>query len=213
VWNLATAERPNYVTRLGRSCAFLAVLGAGLIVTTALAGFGTFGRHNIALGVAGEIVALLVNIATYIGVFRVLTAKVVRTRKLLAGAVFGGVAWTILQAVGRLSRRTRLEERQHHLRDLRCRARSDRLALPRLPRHDLCGRTQYRARPSPLAAQYGPAGFDPRVPRRMVFNPGQGSKDRGRVTADKAALRLGPGDRTGAQPGLAKSIEAGATGK
>lgn len=100
VWNLPGTERPNYVTRLGRSLAFLAVLGAGLVATTGLAGFGTFGRHNIAVGVVSEIMALLVNIATYVGVFRVLSPKVVHTRTLLAGAVLGGVAWTILQAVG-----------------------------------------------------------------------------------------------------------------
>ena len=54
VWNLPGADRPNFVKRLGRSLAFLAVLGSGLVVTTALAGFGTFGRHNIALGVVSE---------------------------------------------------------------------------------------------------------------------------------------------------------------
>jgi membrane protein len=31
VWNLAGPERPNYAARLGRSFAFLAVLGLGLV--------------------------------------------------------------------------------------------------------------------------------------------------------------------------------------
>lgn len=100
VWNLPGADRPNFVTRLGRSFVFLLVLGSGLVVTTALAGFGTFGRHNVALGVFGEALAIVVNIATYFGAFRVLTPKVVRSRQLVAGAIFGGIAWTILQAVG-----------------------------------------------------------------------------------------------------------------
>jgi YihY family inner membrane protein len=100
VWNLPGTQRPNFVKRLGRSLAFLAVLGLGLIVTTALAGFGTFGRHNIVLGVVSEILAIAVNIATFFGAYRVLTPKVVHSRQLVAGAILGGVGWTILQAVG-----------------------------------------------------------------------------------------------------------------
>jgi YihY family inner membrane protein len=100
VWNLPGPDRPNFVTRLGRSFAFLAVLGSGLVVTTALAGFGTFGRHNILLGILSEVLAVLVNIAMYFGAFRVLTPKVVHGRQLVPGAILGGVAWTILQGVG-----------------------------------------------------------------------------------------------------------------
>ncbi len=100
VWNLAGPDRPNFVGRLGRSFAFLAVLGSGIVVTTGLAGFGTFGRHNIALGVLSEVSALIVNIATYFGAFRVLTPKIVQSRQLVAGAIVGGIGWTILQAVG-----------------------------------------------------------------------------------------------------------------
>jgi YihY family inner membrane protein len=100
IWNLPGPDRPNYISRLGRSFAFLAVLGVGLIVTTGLASFGTFGRHNIVLGILAEILAVLVNIATYLGVFRVLTPKVVHIRSLVPGAIFGGIAWTILQALG-----------------------------------------------------------------------------------------------------------------
>jgi YihY family inner membrane protein len=100
VWNLAGPDRPNYVSRLGRSFGFLAVLGIGLVVTTGLASFGTFGRHDIVLGILAEVLAVLVNIGTYFGAFRVLTPKVVHSRDLVPGAIFGGVAWTLLQAVG-----------------------------------------------------------------------------------------------------------------
>ena len=100
IWNLPGPERPNYPRRLGRSFGFLAVLGTGLVVTTLSASFGTFGRHNVALGIVGEAVALLINIGQYFLAFRVLTPKAVETRQLFPGAVIGGVAWTILQAVG-----------------------------------------------------------------------------------------------------------------
>jgi uncharacterized BrkB/YihY/UPF0761 family membrane protein len=46
IWNIPGAVRPNYITRMIRAGIFLVVLTVGLIVTTALAGFGTFGKHN-----------------------------------------------------------------------------------------------------------------------------------------------------------------------
>ena len=72
----------------------------GLVLTTALTGFGTFGRHDAVLGICAELVAGIVNVCLYLGTFRVLTPKVVVTRDLVVGAVIGGVAWTILQAFG-----------------------------------------------------------------------------------------------------------------
>ena len=100
IWNLPGPERPNYLARLGRSFGFLAVLGLGIVVTTGLASFGTFGRHDIALGILAEVLAVAVNIATYFGAFRVLTPKAVHSRQLIPGAILGGVLWTVLQAVG-----------------------------------------------------------------------------------------------------------------
>jgi len=100
VWNIPSAVRPNYVSRMVRSMIFLVVLAVGLILTTTLAGFGTFGRHDVLLGVLGEILALLLNVGLYFAAFRVLTPKQVDTRSLVPGVVLGGLAWTILQAVG-----------------------------------------------------------------------------------------------------------------
>ena len=100
IWNLPGPERPGYGKRLGRSLLFLVVLGTGIVVSTALASFGTFGRHNSVLGVLSEFVAVAVNIGTYFLSFRVLTPKGVPTRQLVPGALVAGVAWTILQAIG-----------------------------------------------------------------------------------------------------------------
>jgi YihY family inner membrane protein len=100
IWNIPGTARPNYLVRTVRSLKFLVVLAVGLILATALAGFGTFGRHNFWLGVLGEILALVVNIGLYLGAFRVLTPKQISTRSLFPGVVIGGTAWTILQAVG-----------------------------------------------------------------------------------------------------------------
>jgi YihY family inner membrane protein len=100
IWNIPGAQRPGFATRVIRSLIFLAVLGTGLVITTALSGFGTFGRHDFWLGLAGEVAAALANVVLYVAAFRILTPRPIGTRELVPGAVVGGVAWTVLQALG-----------------------------------------------------------------------------------------------------------------
>jgi YihY family inner membrane protein len=100
IWNIPAAVRPNYFTRMIRAGIFLVVLAVGLIVTTALTGFGTFGKHNFWLGALGEVLAVIVNVALYLAAFRTLTPRQVATRSLIPGVIIGGVVWTILQAAG-----------------------------------------------------------------------------------------------------------------
>jgi YihY family inner membrane protein len=100
VWNLPGPARPGYVQRLGRSLLFLALLGGGVIVTTALASFGNYLRSR---GFGFDILLYVVTAAfgtgMYLGAFRALTAKGVPTRSLLPGAVTGGILWTVLQVL------------------------------------------------------------------------------------------------------------------
>lgn len=100
IWSLPGPARLTYAKRLGRSLAFLAVLGVGLVVSTTLAGFGTFGLHNFWLGLAGEVLAAMVNVGQYLLAFRVLTPGEIGWRQLLPGACVGGVAWTLLLGLG-----------------------------------------------------------------------------------------------------------------
>jgi YihY family inner membrane protein len=100
VWNLPGPARPGYVPRLLRSGVFIGVLGLGVVVTTGLAGLDAFGRTSPPVIVAAEILAMAANAGMYIAGFRVLTPAGVRTRLLIPGAVAGGVAWTLLQALG-----------------------------------------------------------------------------------------------------------------
>jgi YihY family inner membrane protein len=100
VWNVPGPQRPNYFTRLARSLAFLGLLGLGIVLSTALASVGTFTPQAWYLVLAAEAAAVLVNIGQYFLAFRVLTPKAVPSRRLWPGAVFGGVAWTGLQALG-----------------------------------------------------------------------------------------------------------------
>jgi YihY family inner membrane protein len=100
IWTIPLAERPSFVTRLERSLLFLALMGVGLIVTTGLSMFGTFGRHNVVLGDIGELLALIVAMGLFLCGFRVLTPKQVPFRSLVPGAVIAAIGWTILEALG-----------------------------------------------------------------------------------------------------------------
>ncbi|MGH3274756.1 MAG: YihY/virulence factor BrkB family protein, partial [Streptosporangiaceae bacterium] len=100
VWNLPGPQRPGYVPRLVRSAAFLGMLGLGVIITTTLAGLDAFGRPSVPLIVAAAILAVLVNCGLYVAGFRVLTPGAIPLRRLLPGAIVGGVCWTGLQALG-----------------------------------------------------------------------------------------------------------------
>jgi uncharacterized BrkB/YihY/UPF0761 family membrane protein len=100
VWNLPGPARPGYVPRLGRCLLFIGVLGTGMIVTTGLSALGTFGQHLLVFVVLAEILAAVANAGLFFIGFRVLTPKGVPSRNLIAGAVVGGVAWTVLQAIG-----------------------------------------------------------------------------------------------------------------
>jgi YihY family inner membrane protein len=100
VWNLPGPARPGYVQRLGRCGLFLGVLAVGLAISTVLAGLVTYGHHALGFRVLAQALAVVANIGLYLASFRVLTPKGVPTRDLVAGAVTGGIAWTVLLAVG-----------------------------------------------------------------------------------------------------------------
>jgi YihY family inner membrane protein len=100
VWNLPGPARPGYFQRLGRAVEFLAVLGFGVAVTTVLTGLGLYGHGPGLLAIAGVVLAAATNVGMFVLSFRVLTPKGVPTRKLIPGAVAGGLAWTVLQALG-----------------------------------------------------------------------------------------------------------------
>lgn len=102
VWNLPGPARPGYVPRLGRAVLFLAVLGVGVVGGTFLTGLVTYGNNHVIAVVLAQGLAALVNIGLYLACFRILTPKGVATRRLVPGAVAGGLAWTALQAAAAL---------------------------------------------------------------------------------------------------------------
>ena len=58
------------------------------------------GHGSGVLDVASEVLVAAANIGMFFLTFRVLTPKGVPTRKLVPGAAAGGLAWTVLQALG-----------------------------------------------------------------------------------------------------------------
>jgi YihY family inner membrane protein len=100
VWNLPGPARPGFVQRLGRAGLFLCLLGGGVIVTTGLASLSTYLPNGLAFKVPLEVITAAFNAGMYLGGFRALTPKGVPTRKLLPGAITGGIGWTILQVLG-----------------------------------------------------------------------------------------------------------------
>jgi uncharacterized BrkB/YihY/UPF0761 family membrane protein len=99
VWNLPGPARPGYVPRLVRCLLFLGVLTVGVIASTLLTGLVSYGHNIVITVVLAQVLAAVANVGLYLVSFRVLTPKGVPTRNLVAGAVTGGVAWTVLQAV------------------------------------------------------------------------------------------------------------------
>jgi len=102
VWDVPRRERPGFPFSLLRSFGMLGTLGIGVLATTVLSGFGTWGGK--VLGAGGDIVAialsLLVNMALFWLGLRLATASTVRTRDLRNGAILAAIVWQGLQTLG-----------------------------------------------------------------------------------------------------------------
>jgi membrane protein len=104
-WAVPRDERPNPIALRLRSLLLLLVLGAGVLVTTTLAGLTTgadaFGATvSAGFGIAAIPLTTLANVGLFLVAFRVLTAREVPTRHLRIGAVVAGVGWQIVQVLG-----------------------------------------------------------------------------------------------------------------
>ncbi len=89
-WAVPRNKRPNPFALRARSLMLLAVLGIGVVVTTALSGLttsaGSFGETiSTWVGIGAVLLAALANIALFMLAFRLLTASDVATRELRMG--------------------------------------------------------------------------------------------------------------------------------
>jgi YihY family inner membrane protein len=104
-WAVPRNERPNPIALRARSLLLLLVLGAGVIVTTALSGLttaaGALGATPATwLGIAAIPLATAANIALFMVAFRVLTASHVPWHQLRAGAITAAIGWQLVQTLG-----------------------------------------------------------------------------------------------------------------
>jgi membrane protein len=99
VWNVPKAERPGFPQNTLRSFCLIIVGGGGIILTTALSGFGS-GSSAPGIRVAALVVALGLNVVVFWLCFRLAIAKAVSGRDFRLAAVIAAVIWQILQAFG-----------------------------------------------------------------------------------------------------------------
>ncbi len=107
VWGVPRDSRPNPVWSRLRSLLMLAFGGASVIVTTVLSALGAAAdAYGASLGgsvrVLATAAAVALNVTLFVVAFRVLTARRVAIRQVLAGAVAAAVTWQALQWVGTL---------------------------------------------------------------------------------------------------------------
>jgi YihY family inner membrane protein len=93
VWGVPKRKRPNFFISRLRAVIMLAVLGVAMLVATAVSAL------PFPLGLLGS---LLLNIGIVLVAFKVLTVADVTWQDVLPGAVFAGVALTLLQTFGGL---------------------------------------------------------------------------------------------------------------
>jgi YihY family inner membrane protein len=100
IWHVPFKHRPNFIFSRLRGLAVLAILGAMVIVSSAVAGFVGAASHGAVAVVAGIVLALALNLAAFLLGFKVLTAADVGWRELLPGAIAAAVFWQLLQLLG-----------------------------------------------------------------------------------------------------------------
>jgi uncharacterized BrkB/YihY/UPF0761 family membrane protein len=100
VWNVPQTDRAGFLPRLGRSFAGLAVIGITFLLNATLTTFITRPGENYAIRVPVLIGLLALNAALYWLAWAILTPKDVPARKLMPGAIVGGVAFTLFITVG-----------------------------------------------------------------------------------------------------------------
>lgn len=100
VWNVPGVVRPGFLPRLGRSVAFLALLGVGIVAIAAVGAEGTLGDGAAAARAAAFVLQVVLTTALYVAAFRVLTPRSVPVADLLPGAVAASVGYSALLLLG-----------------------------------------------------------------------------------------------------------------
>jgi uncharacterized BrkB/YihY/UPF0761 family membrane protein len=103
VWGIPRKSRPGFPMSQVWSLALLLTVAIGFIVTTFLSGLAG-GAGHLLTGFGATVGAVLISLVLNVGVFwlgfRLATARLVRWRDLLVGALIAAVIWQVLQVAG-----------------------------------------------------------------------------------------------------------------
>jgi uncharacterized BrkB/YihY/UPF0761 family membrane protein len=100
VWNVPGVRRSGFLARLARSVILFTVLGIGLAAATVVSSLVTLTGQSGITRVLAFLGALILNVGLYLAAFRILTPKLIETKRLVPGAVVGGVGYSILLTLG-----------------------------------------------------------------------------------------------------------------
>ncbi len=100
VWDIPLRDRPNAIQLRVRALLVLAVVGAGLLGTVALANVATLSPVPAAGRVALLVGTVAADAATFLVAFQVLTARRLPWPDLVPGAVLAGIGWFVVQLAG-----------------------------------------------------------------------------------------------------------------
>jgi YihY family inner membrane protein len=101
IWDVPRTEQRSMVRARLRGLLLLAILGAGLVVSTALTGLAIGGKLGPFAEQAGAFgTAVAVNLAGVLVLFALLTDRPLSARELLPGAATAAVGMLLLQAAG-----------------------------------------------------------------------------------------------------------------
>jgi membrane protein len=103
IWGVPYKHRPNLIKSRLRSLGMLALFGGSLLATTVVGGASSSAGDWAVLGRVGVIlVSIALNSALFLGAFKVLTDRPLPWAAHVPGALFAGVSFTALEAVGGL---------------------------------------------------------------------------------------------------------------
>ena len=102
VYAVPHKDQPNFLIARWRSLKLLVVLGVLQLISTGVVGIAAAGLGGALLTITGIAVSLVVNVAMFFAVFRLMTDDSVKTRELWPGIAIASIAWEVLQALGGL---------------------------------------------------------------------------------------------------------------
>jgi membrane protein len=101
VWDVPMKRQPSFPIALLRAVLMLVTLGVFVMFATFLGGVAA-GTEDapVMLRIGGIAGTVVLNVLIFLVAYRVLTVEDVSWRDVFVGALFAGIAWTVLQALG-----------------------------------------------------------------------------------------------------------------